>query len=284
MQRGACSDPGNLAQAPERRDPSGMLILLALLASPAALPELTADPAGQALLRKAGVEGTFVLHDVGARRLTATDTARARAAYLPMSTFKVPNTLIGLSTGVIPDERFTLKWDGKDRGREAWNHDVDLPAAMHDSVVWYYQEVARRIGSERMREWIDKLGYGNRDLSGGIDRFWLDGGLRITPVQQVEFLERLRTRALPGKPEHAEIVDRIMRLESGPGWVWRGKTGTGGGKRPIGWLVGSVERDGRAYVYALFVTGAPADRLMGVRRMLARKLLERAGALPSASH
>ena len=259
-----------------------MLILLALLAStPAALPELTADLEGAAILRKAGVVGTFVLLDVGAKKLTATDVARARAAHLPMSTFKVPNTLVGLATGVIPDERFTLKWDGKDRGRKVWNRDIDLPAAMRDSVVWYYQEVARRIGPERMHEWIDKLGYGNRDTSGGIARFWLDGGMRITPLQQVELLERLRARTLPVRPEHAGLVDRLMTLESGPGWAWRGKTGTGDGKPVVAWLVGSTERDGRAFVYALLLTGAPVDRLMSVRKGLVRKLLERAGALPA---
>ncbi len=259
-----------------------LLPFLALISpsGDAPLPPPVGDPGGAAILQKAGLRGTFVLYDVGRKRMTATDVALAGATFLPMSTFKIPNTLIGLGTGVIPDERFTLPWDGKDHGRPTWNRDHTLVSAIQESVLWYYQEVARRIGPERMKAWLDRLGYGNRDISGGIDRFWLDGRLRISPVGQIVFLDRLRTRTLPVRPEHAELVERITTLESAPGWVWRGKTGTSNGRKPLAWLVGSTERDGRAYVYAFFAEDRSVEKLMRVRKDLVRRLLEHAGALP----
>ena len=51
---------------------------------------------------------------------------------------------------------------------------------MKQSVVWYYQELARRVGPERMQKWVTAFRYGNEDISGGIDRFWLESALRIS--------------------------------------------------------------------------------------------------------
>ena len=152
---------------------------------------------------------------------------------------------------------------------------------MKFSVVWFYQEVARRIGKQRMTRWVRDLRYGNRDVSGVIDRFWLDGPLAISALDQVNFLRRLHAGALPVSAEHAALVLRLIELERGDSWVLRGKTGLGRhGGRPVGWLVGSVTARGHTWIYALVLRGSTFDALMPMRRELAEQLLRSHGVLP----
>jgi len=249
---------------------------------PAAAPRVVVDAAGADLFRRAGVDGAFVLLDVEANRETVVNPAEAARRHLPASTFKIPNTLIGLETGVIRDATFRLPWDGTKRWLEAWNRDHDLASAMKHSVVWYYQEVARRVGPARMRTAVGALGYGNRDTGPdqAIDRFWLEGPIAISPLEQVDFLARMRAGALPVKPEHVALLRRIITLDERPGRVLQGKTGLGHeGDRVVGWLVGYVEKDRRPHVYATLVLAprAETDRIMPLRRELTEKLLARHG-------
>jgi beta-lactamase class D len=51
------------------------------------------------LFKSAGVNGTFVLYDATAKAYTGYDQARAEKRFVPASTFKIPNSLIGLSVG-----------------------------------------------------------------------------------------------------------------------------------------------------------------------------------------
>lgn len=206
-----------------------------------------------------GAEGAFVLHDATTGRRLVHDPERARTRFLPASTFKIPNSLIALETGVLADEREVIRWDGVDRG-DWWNGDMDMRKAFGRSAVWFYQDVARRIGEPRMREWVERLGYGNADTSGGIDRFWLDGGLRISAEEQVEFLRRLHAGALPVSVRSHRIVRDVMRLEDGDGYVLRGKTGWArhGGVN-YGWLVGWVEKGAAVYFFATQIESPAAD-------------------------
>jgi beta-lactamase class D len=206
----------------------------------------------------------------------------ARHAFAPASTFKIPNTLVGLETGVIPDEAFTLPWDGERHDIEAWNRDTDLTAAMAESVVWYYQEVARRVGLERMESWVARLGYGNAQVGDRVDRFWLDGPLAITPVEQVEFLERLTAGQLPVSARSVEILRRVVPSRELQGATLHAKTGTHvGGGESQGWLVGWVEQDGRVTAcFALLVEGEGAEPpSRELRWGLAGRLLEAAGVV-----
>ena len=147
--------------------------------------------------RERGVVGTFVLRDVQDDSVLVHNPSRAEEAFSPASTFKIPNSLISLEVGAVEDENETLKWDGVKRPIEAWNKDHNMRSAITASTVWFYQEMARRVGEKRMKEWIERIGYGNRDISGGIDQFWLSGKLRITAHQQIEFLRRLQANDLP---------------------------------------------------------------------------------------
>src|SRR5690606_28529958 len=116
------------------------------------------------------------------------------------------NALIGIETGAIAGEDEVFRWDGTAKPVDAWEADHTLATGLRESVVWMFQEVARRVGKSRMREWLDRFDYGNRDMSGGIDQFWLRGGLRISAVQQVEFLRKLAEGRLPVGPRARRLV------------------------------------------------------------------------------
>ena len=216
----------------------------------------------------------------GAVRIS--DTARADRAFLPASTFKIPNSLISLETGAIKDENEVLKWDGKDRGVEGWNADQDMRTAIRRSTVWFYQELARRIGRERMQAWLERLDYGNREAGPVVDTFWLDGDLRITPRQQLAFIEKLRKGELPFSRRTVKIVEEILIVDRGPGWVLRAKTGWAGRVEPsIGWYVGWLERaDGRTWTFVVNLDIEDPERDLPKREALAREALKKAGALP----
>lgn len=227
-----------------------------------------------------GVEGAFVLLDLSTDTWTIVHRDLAETRFPPMSTFKIPNTLIGLQTKVITGEDFSLKWDGVKRDRPEWNRDHDLASALKESVVWYYQEVARRIGARRMKRWLDRIQYGNRDTGKVVDRFWLDGPLGISAVEQVEFLRRMHTGD-NFKRQNLAILLKLIELDRGPRWIFRGKTGLGRiDSGSVGWLVGSVDRDGRRWIYATVLRGDSNEKLMPLRRSLTELLLRMYGALP----
>lgn len=197
-----------------------------------------------------GVTGSFVLYDEANDKYVFCNRAMYTQAYTPASTFKICNTLIGLETGVIRDEQFVIPWDSVVRN-PVWDKDYDLQSAFANSVVWYYQELARRAGGRQMKEWIDRADYGNKDTSGGIDQFWLSGGLRITPEQQIGFLKRLHHQELPFSARSVDILKKIMIVKDTAGMVVRGKTGWGGqDSTDIGWYVGYVESGKRVYYFA----------------------------------
>ena len=108
-----------------------------------------------------------------------------------------------------------------------WLQDQTLESAFRRSAVWYYRELALRVGAEAMQTRLSRLGYGNADISSGLDSFWLGGSLRISPREQVALLARLARGEVPFSPEHVATLRRIMVLDQGEGWTLSGKTGLG---------------------------------------------------------
>ena len=165
------------------------------------------------LFRDAGVQGTFVLFDTRKDRLIGHHEARARTPYVPASTFKVPHTLIGLATGAVRDVDEVLPYGGKPQPFKTWERDMALREAIALSNVPIYQALARRIGLERERAHLIKLGYGNAEVGEAVDRFWLDGPLRISAVEQAQFLARLANGELPYAEAQQHSVREIIFLE-----------------------------------------------------------------------
>ena len=224
----------------------------------------------------AGYRGCFVLLDVSGNTVTRYNAEGCDARHPPCSTFKVPNSLIGLETGVVPDADTVVKWDGVKRYAPAWNRDQTLRSAVANSALWYFQEVARRVGEARMRQFLGAIGYGNQDTSGGIDAFWLNSTLTISANEQVEFLRKLAADELPFSRRTTDIVKDVMILKQTDAYILRGKTGTGGtddrSRATLGWFVGYLTCGERVYVFATNIQAD--DRATGREaREIAEKIL-----------
>ena len=229
-----------------------------------------------------GTVGTFVGYKTDDYLVIASDNDRSGEAKLPASTFKIPNSVIALETGVVGDpDKDVFQWDGVTRSIEAWNRDHTLRSAIAASAVPVYQEIARRIGTERMQKYVDLFEYGNRDIGGGIDQFWLTGNLRIDPIQQVDFVDRLRRGALPVSKRSQEMVRDILPVTKSGDSIIRAKTGLLGaelGKPSLGWLVGWAEKGDEQTVFALNLD-VREPRHIADRMKLAQQCLADIGAI-----
>jgi beta-lactamase class D len=229
-----------------------------------------------------GTVGTFVGYKTDDYLVIASDNDRSGEAKLPASTFKIPNSVIALETGVVGDpDKDVFQWDGVTRSIEAWNRDHTLRSAIAASAVPVYQEIARRIGTERMQKYVDLFEYGNRDIGGGIDQFWLTGNLRIDPIQQVDFVDRLRRGALPVSKRSQEMVRDILPVTKSGDSIIRAKTGLLGaelGKPSLGWLVGWAEKGNEQTVFALNLD-VREPRHIADRIKLAQQCLADIGAI-----
>lgn len=256
-------------------------LVMMLAAFHAVADETVARPEWKKAFDARHVQGTFVLYEPAAHRYSVLDEKRARHGYLPASTFKIPNALIGLEVGSIRDENEVFRWDGRPKPRKAWERDHTLASGMAESVVWMFQEVAKRTGKARMREWIERLDYGNEDIAGGIELFWLQGALRISAFQQVDFLRRLEEGRLPVGARSRRLVRDAMLFEKAGDYSIYAKTGsTGPVKEPAQWWVGWVERQGRPVAYFAMNLTPAKDTKFEDRFAIAREILRAAGALP----
>jgi beta-lactamase class D len=230
----------------------------------------------------AGTVGTFIGYKTDDYLIIASDKDRSGQAFLPASTFKIPNSLIALETGVVGDpDKDVFKWDGVKRSIEAWNQDHSLRSAIGASAVPVYQEIARRIGAERMQKYVDLFEYGNRNIGGGIDQFWLTGDLRIDPIQQVDFVDRLRRGVLPVSKRSQDLVRDILPLAKAGAATIRAKSGLLGaelGKPSLGWLVGWAEKGSTQTVFALNLD-IREPRHVADRMKLAQQCLTDIGAI-----
>lgn len=231
------------------------------------------------LFKDAEVTGTFALYDVRGDRLVGNNHDRAQERRIPASTFKIPNSLIGLETGAVKDVDEILPYGGEPQFIKEWEKDMSLRDAIPISNVPIYQELARRIGIEAMRKKVADLNYGNAEIGTVIDKFWLKGPLKISPIEQVQFLAKLAKDELPFKKEHQAVVREITLLESGEGWSLHGKTGWANAPQPgVGWWVGWVTKGEDVYAFALNIDiNDPSDA--GKRVELGKACLVALGVL-----
>lgn len=237
----------------------------------------SADPRLATLLTKRGLSGVVARLDGDARTARCNDVALCQRALTPASTFKIPNSIVGLETGVILDADFVIPWDGVKRRIDAWNHDHTLRSAIRDSAVPYYQELARRVGLVRMRDWLQRLEYGNRQTGDAVDQFWLEGPLAITPLEQLDFLRKLDRARLPIAKRTRDIVLDITRLSDIAGKPFHGKTGWAHPDEPgeVGWFVGWIEDATQPRYVAVAVLAPPQGTdMMNIRRAIAEEALQ----------
>jgi beta-lactamase class D len=230
-----------------------------------------------------GYDGAFVLATLRGDSIVRVNADRCSEAVIPASTFKIPHSCIALETGAVDGIHDTLLWDGRSYSIATWEQDQSMAQAFQRSCVWFYQETARRIGASRMQRYLDQMEYGNRSIDGGLDRFWLDGALRISPDEQIGLLRKLFTDSLPFRSSVMRDVRDLMALETAPTHTLYGKSGWGivNGTH-YGWLVGAIDYEGVTWLYAtlLIATDVDTTRFPAIRHEITRTLLREAQLLP----
>jgi beta-lactamase class D len=232
--------------------------------------------------------GAFVLLDNSENKYFRINEERCSQRVLPASTFKIPNSIIGIETGVIKDENFVIEWDKIERGNKEWDKNNSLATAIKYSVVPYYQELARRVGKEKMQNYLNDFNYGNIKIGKRIDTFWLDNSLKISPDEQIEFLRKFYFYKLPASKRSINIVKNIMPFEEYPQSILNYKTG--GGQKDngnwIGWLVGYIEKKNEklsgskdVYFFALNVDGESFDEVSRLRMKAAKNIFKQLGLI-----
>ncbi|MBK7097345.1 MAG: class D beta-lactamase [Sphingobacteriales bacterium] len=220
--------------------------------------------------------GCFALMDNGTGMFTIYNLPRYRdSAYLPASTFKIVNALIGLQTGIISSDSMVIEWDGVQRPIEAWNHNLNMVQAFRVSAVPYFQEVARKIGSDTMNFWLDTLRYGAGKknipfkITTRIDSFWLDNSLKITPDENLGLVKKLYFNELPFFKIYQEKVKNAMLMEDNANYKLAYKTGTGLTEKnhALGWTVGWIEENKHPYFFVLNLESDRAEYDMADARM-----------------
>ena len=236
-----------------------------------------------------GTSGAFSSLDLRTGTPFRVNPAGCATRYAPFSTFKIPSSLIALETGVVANPDDSWAWDpkkypppdplpGPDYVR-AWSQDQTLRTALPKSIVWFFREVATKVGEPRMKKWLATFDYGNQDVSGGLDRFWLGSSLRISPDEQAAFLVEAPARAAPGGERRTSTSCRsILTQETGRGWRLVAKTGSSATGE--GWLVGWVESPGGGCAFALHLEASSYEEMARVRPGLARDFLRQAGCFP----
>jgi beta-lactamase class D len=186
-----------------------------------------------------------------------------------------------LESGIVPGATGgALPYDPALQQPAQWARDFDLTGAFKASALWYYRAQARRLGMEAEARYVRRLGYGNMDTGGGLDGpngpFWVDGSLRISAEEQVQFLQRLHDGRLGLSPRTSALTREIMLVEETPRWRLYAKTGAcrPRGEQTSNWYVGFVEKGAATYYFALQIGAddygrAYAERVPTTRRVLA---------------
>jgi len=166
-----------------------------------------------------------------------------------------------------------------------WAQDHTLRSAIKYSVVWYYRELALRVGQQRMKQFVTRFNYGNEAVSGPIDNFWLDGSLKISANEQVEFLRAFYKGQLPVSRRATEIVKDILELERTSTYKLSAKTGGGSISEGvyIGWFVGYIETKDNVYFFATNIEGANFAEIRDKRVELTKQILVGLGVLPASA-
>jgi beta-lactamase class D len=262
------------------------LLLVVLFFGACSPNNVTKEDSWKSYFDSSNVDGCFALYDNASGQFSVYNLSRYKdSAYLPASTFKIMNSLIGIETGRIVNEKMVIKWDGIVRKHDngdtikEWNKDLTMAEAFKVSCVPYYQEVARRIGRDTMQQWLDSIKYGNKKIGNRVDSFWLDNSLKITPDEQLGLVKKLYFNQLGFQKRTQDIVKKVMLQEDNANYKLYYKTGLGYKENgnSIGWMVGWIEENHHPYFFVLNVEGKHDAELWTIRKNILTKILKKEG-------
>ncbi len=212
-------------------------------------PVRVVDSSFQNILDQANVEGAILIYDLAAHTFYSNDFKRSETGFIPASTFKIPNSLIALETGVMANDSTLIKWDGQERGIQNWDQDLIFKDAFHYSCVPCYQAIAREVGVDRMKDLLAQFDYGKMVFdTSNIDLFWLRGDSKISQLEQIKFLMKFYHSQLPISQRTENIAKRMMEVENNETYSLLAKTGRSIDN--ISWYVGYLEKGKNVYFFA----------------------------------
>ena len=202
----------------------------------------------------------------------------------PSSTFKIALSLIANNEGILVDdadpvldfEEDFIDWV------PSWNLPHSTINFVENSCFWYWKKITRTLSSDKIQNYINKFDYGNKDLSGsqkhGCADCWLSSSLQISPIEQVEFLDKLIKNKLQIKATAQKMTKNLLYIEKlNNNWTLYGQTGTGymptnskdtnkgkfswifgwlkrdSKKMPFGWFVGWIEKEKKTIPFAYYI-------------------------------
>ena len=231
------------------------------------------------------LDGALILIDTSSGQAKTYRPDAAAIRLPPCSTFKIMSALIGIEEGIVtsPQQSF-YQWDGVERSIPAWNRDLSFREAFQASCVPAFQQLARQIGQERMLTWIEKIEYGNQDISAGIDVFWLPSRGRqtilISPMEQARLIQRIIAGDVLFSQQSLAVLNQLMLIRDAEAGQVYGKTGSGTdaeGVFVLGWFVGYAESKGNTYAFACTAQGK--NVMSRQARAIVEKVLESEGIL-----
>ncbi|HDY84455.1 hypothetical protein LCGC14_0584970 [marine sediment metagenome] len=250
-------------------------VLLSLSLLFMSMPSFSDDNELSKLYADNEIDGTLLVQSFDGRTEYQHNATKIEEGYIPASTFKIPNTLIALEEGVIKDQFEIIKWDGVEREFTPWNQDQTLATAFSRSCVWCYQRFAVKVGDIKYKQYLADFDYGNRETGSVISTFWLDGDLRVSVRDQVNFLRKVYLEQLPIKHRNVQILKDIMLTEETSDYKLWVKTGW---QDEHGWYVGYIETQGKVWFFANHIKiKSPADLFF--RKALTIKSLKMKGII-----
>jgi beta-lactamase class D len=240
----------------------------------------------QPIFDTAKVLGAILIFDPQKNIFYSNDFERCDKGFLPASTFKIPNSIIGLETGAVLSDSTLFKWNGEKRRLSIWEKDMTFREAFHSSCVPCYQEVARGIGVRRMNHYLNKFGYGNMLAdSSNLDVFWLEGDSKITMREQVDFLHRFYNSDLGLSNRTQKLMKELMVIDDNLSYRLSGKTGWSiRNGHNVGWFVGYVETNGNVYFFATNIEPDEEfnmDMFPVIRKEITLKTLQQLEIIPA---
>jgi beta-lactamase class D len=256
-------------------------VLIALLLSQWASAAMLASQFGRRY-------GALEIYDPQSKLSFRVNMPRLQEDLPPCSSYMVPLFAIALGTGVIKETDSKIAFDPakypeSENWPESWKRDQTFDTALRDSVQWYAQELVKRIGAERLQQNMKRLKYGNADISGGLDKFWMSSSLRLSTFEQIDFVRNFREGKLGFNPRVTKLLQDALVVERTPEYTIYGKYGSC--PMPdgnyLGWLVGYVERAGKVWYYALNLDGKSLADFAGVRLAIVKGSMQELGFIPA---
>ena len=199
-----------------------------------------------------GTDGTFVLYDTVSDQYQIYNQELSTKRISPDSTFKIYSGLFALEEDIIHYDASGQKWDGTTYSFDTWNKDQTLATAMQNSVNWYFQNLDIQLGYQKLYSYYKKISYGNCNLTAGINYYWAESSLKISPVEQVMLLSNLLENKWAFEEENVQAIKNSLFISDTAIGRLYGKTGTGvvNGQSSNGWFIGFLERGERVYCFA----------------------------------